>query len=172
MGDSSSLEKWQARQKEVREVLMRNFYDAKCHRFVRFQESMGDCAKPSAGWEQAMMLWPAGLLDFSDSRAKVAAMERWKDVEQSFSGKRERGLYEPYELLSLAKIWKNDPGKMAWVKDGLLWEANVPTTSTGHFGEIWMRKGDKVIAGQATPQLWHHALFYLACIEAFGTEKK
>jgi len=40
----------------------------------------------------------------------------------------------------------------------------------GHFGEIRIKRGEKVVAGQAQPQLWHHALFYLTAIEAFGKE--
>jgi len=167
MNDDASARKWQHRQKEVEQALFQNFYDPRCCRFVRFAESRGDCEKPGAGWELVMLLWPAELLDFSDPRAQAAALERWKEVELSITGQRDRGLYEPYELLSLCQIWKDQPQKMDLVRNALSWEAAVPTTDTGHFGEIWLRINNKVFAGQATPQLWHHALFYLSSLEAF-----
>jgi len=172
MGDNSSKLKWQAREDELEKVITQKFYDPSCRRFVRFEENRGDCAKPGVGWEHAQVLWPTGFFASSDPRAEEFAEKSWNEISPSFSGKRDRGLYEPYSLLSLAKIWKADPAKTELVRSALLWEATVPVTDTGHFGEVWIKINGKVITGQAQPQLWHHALFYLASLEAFGTGQK
>ena len=58
----------------------------------------------------------------------------------------------------------------ALVKQGLQWEAAVPITGTGLLGEIWLTVDGKIVPAQGQPQLWHHALFYLAALEAFGAE--
>ena len=50
------------------------------------------------------------------------------------------------------------------------WEATAPITDTGHFGEIWFHQDGKIVTGQAQPQLWRHALFYLSALEVYGVK--
>jgi hypothetical protein len=45
-----------------------------------------------------------------------------------------------------------------------------PATETGLLGEIWVRRPEGIYPGEAQPQLWNHALFYLTALEVFGTE--
>jgi len=168
MNDEPSREKWSARREELERLIFDRYYDPACNRWVRFEQFRGNCAEPSLGWETAMMFWPADLLALPDPRAEAAARDGWKEIEPSFSGQRERGLYEMYGLLSLAKIWKDQPEQMDLLRKALVWEANVPLTNTGLFGEVWLKIGDQVYAGQSQPQLWQHALFYLAALETFG----
>lgn len=168
LGDDSSRRRWQDRQAELRRVILDQFYDPSCRRFVTFPKQKANCAGPGAGYDQAMMIWPVGLLELSDPRAQEAALDAWKSIAPSYSGERQRGSYEVYTLVVLAKIWKDDPEKMTLVKEALRWETTVPITETGHFGEIWVRQGDQVYTGEAQPQLWTHALFYLTAMETYG----
>ena len=112
-----------------------------------------------------------GLLDFSDPLAEEAADNTLEALMPSFTGERDKGSYEPFGLLSLAKIWKGDPEKIGLIQESLNWQVSIPITDTGHFGEIWNTRDGEVYVGEAQPQLWHHALYYLAALEAFGIEQ-
>jgi hypothetical protein len=171
MGDDGSANKWGARRDELERVVHERFYDKKCSRFVLFEEQKGNCEGFGAGWENPLMLWPVGLLDFSGPLAKEAAQNSWESLKPSFTGGRDKGSYEPFGLLSLAKIWKHDPEKIELIRQALDWQVSVPITATGHFGEIWNTRDGEVYVGEAQPQLWHHALYYLAALEAFGIEQ-
>ena len=57
------------------------------------------------------------------------------------------------------------------MQQGVAWQARVPITDTGHFGEAWKVKQGRVITLEDMPHIWHHALFYAAAVEAFGPSK-
>ncbi len=76
-------------------------------------------------------------------------------------------------LLTVSAVW--DARLNAALKDlglttrkyGLL--AHVQATpGTGLIGENWRVRDGKVETITATPQLWEHALFYLASLEVYG----
>jgi GH15 family glucan-1,4-alpha-glucosidase len=170
MGDPESKAKWERRAEELKQAILENFYDPVCGRWVYWARDKGRCAVGGAGSDAGLLLWPGELFAPGDPRAEQAAEQAWQALEPSFTGKRNRGMYEPYGLLILAHYWKDRPEKLALVKQGLQWEATVPITRTGLLGEIWLTVDGKIVPAQGQPQLWHHALFYLAALEAFGAE--
>jgi len=122
----------------------------------------------SSGWDEAYLLWPAELIPWDDFRAEAAADDLWRLLQPSLNLERDHGSYEVMSMLTLAKVWKHDPEKLARVQEALVWEATVPTNELGHFGKVWMKSGSDVVPGETQPHVWHHALFYLAALEAFG----
>lgn len=169
MEDNAHRVKWGARLSELRAAILDQFYDPACGRFVNNAKDQGKCETGAAGNDAGLLLWPAEMLEPADPRAEPAAEQCWKDLEKSFSGERKSGLYEPLGLYYLAHFWKDRPEKMDRVKRGLDWTAHAPITPTGLLGEVWTTtSAGKVIPTQGQPQLWHHALFYLAALEAWG----
>jgi len=169
--DTSSLNRWKDVLEELEAVLVQKFYDPECKRWTSLPKYKGRCDKGSAGYNSALLLWPAELVDYASEQAKDAGEDLWKFLEPSFDGKRTAGSYEPYGILSLAKLCKSEPEKIRLLKKALNWEATVPATKTGHLGEVWLKVNGKVSAGEAQPQLWHHALFYLSALEIYGVEE-
>jgi len=171
MGDRESKARWEERAQELNQAILENFYDPVCGRWVYWAKDKGNCAVGGAGSDAGLLLWPGELFEPGDPRAGQAAEQVWQALEPSFTGKRDKGMYEPYGLLILAHYWKDRPEKLELVKKGLEWEATVPVTKTGLLGEIWLTVDGRIVPGQGQPQLWHHALFYLAALEAYGSTK-
>jgi hypothetical protein len=170
MGDDGAAQRWQARADELKAAILEVFYDGACGRFVREEKFKGRCGEGGDPGNASLVLWPGELLDPSDPRAEQAAEQVWQYLEESFSGKNDMGMYEPYQLLSLAHFFKDRPDKMERVKQGLEWTSRVPVTDTLHFGENWITIDGRIVAAEAQPHLWHHALFYLAALQAYGSE--
>ncbi|MFO8055677.1 MAG: hypothetical protein R6V10_00080 [bacterium] len=163
--------KWLARSEEIKKAMLDLFYDPACKRFVRDPDKRGGCDdRVRLSKAAGLILWPAGMLDDNDPRAEHAADQLWEALSRSFDGEREMGYYEVYGLLCLAHYWKDRPEKLERLKRGLEWSSRVPTTDTGHFGEVWITIDGKVEAGEGQPHIWHHALFYLASLETYGKE--
>jgi len=171
LGDEKPIPSWEKRIKKLEKLLWEKFYDPQCGRFVNLEKEKGRCETLGAGYNQALLLWPLELVDYSSLPAEQAGEDLWKFIEPSFQGKRNSGSYEPYGILSLAKLWKNDPEKTKLLEKALLWEATVPATNTGHLGEAWIELKGKISPAEAQPQLWHQALFYLSALEIYREEK-
>ena len=168
-GEPEAKARWEKRAQELKQAILENFWDPQCHQFVGRIEDKGKCTVGPLGLDAGLLLWPGEILDPDDPRAEQAAEQVWQALSPSFEGKRQWGMYEPYGLLILAKFWKDRPEKLELVKQGLKWEATVPSTpDTRILGEVWLNLGGQIVPGEAQPQLWHHALFYLAALEAFG----
>lgn len=171
MGDEESRQRWEQRAEELFQAVFENFYDTECGRFVDNAEYKGKCAEDGAGRDAALILWPARMVGPGDERAEQAAEQLWANLEKSFSGERDRGMYEVYALLSLSHYWKGRSDKVELLKRGLEWSATVPVSEIGHFGEVWFLLDGKAVPGEAQPHLWHHALFYLAALETYGPDR-
>jgi GH15 family glucan-1,4-alpha-glucosidase len=163
MGDRASLDRWKERADELGRILLNEFYSDElgCFTTLRAGDECG-------GSLQSWVLWPDPLIPYDDPRARAAADNIWQGIEPSIKLQRESGSYEIIPILALARAWKHDPEKLARVREALVWEAEMRTNRLGHFGEAWIKQGDRIVTGQAQPHVTHHALFYTAAIEAFG----
>ncbi|MBJ7521992.1 MAG: hypothetical protein JHC84_19990 [Solirubrobacteraceae bacterium] len=117
--------------------------------------------------------WPEPLKARSDARMQRHAEATWEAFAPSFRapepGGRTAGFYDGLALIALADQWRGDPAKMQRLKDGLHWIAHTQATAdTGLLGENWIVRDNQVKTITAIPQLWQHALFYLAAIEVHG----
>lgn len=97
----------------------------------------------------------------------------WKQFAPSFlapGGERTFGFYDGLAILGLARYaHREDPAMLPDLRRGLRWIAHVQATpGTGLIGENWRVRDGKVETITATPQLWEHALFYLASLEVYG----
>lgn len=117
--------------------------------------------------------WPEPLKARDDARMRRHADAIWEAFAPTFRapepGGRTAGFYDGLALIALADQWRGDPAKMQRLKDGLHWIAHTQATAdTGLLGENWIVRDNKVKTITAIPQLWQHALFYLAAIEVHG----
>ncbi len=117
--------------------------------------------------------WPDPPKPRSDARMQRHAEATWEAFAPSFRapepGGRTAGFYDGLALIALADQWRGDPERMQRLKDGLHWIAHTQATAdTGLLGENWIVRDGRVKTITAIPQLWQHALFYLAAIEVHG----
>jgi len=172
LGRTEDAAAWQGRSQQLKKAVLDIYYDTDCQRFIRDPSAKGNCnEKVMLSKAAGLVLWPARMLDRNDHRAEAAAKQLWKSLSASFDGEREMGMYEVYGLLCLAHYWQDSPEKLTLVKEGLQWSSRVPTSKTGHFGEVWTTVDGKVVPGEGQPHIWHHALFYLAALETYGKEQ-
>jgi GH15 family glucan-1,4-alpha-glucosidase len=163
MNDHASCTRWSTRADELKNIILRDFYNTELRCFTSRPKG-DDCAGASQSW----VLWPEELIPYDDPRAVAAADSIWQGIEPAIKLERDKGSYEIIPILALARAWKRDPEKLARLQEALFWEAEVRTNRLGHFGEAWIKQEDRIITGQAQPHVTHHALFYTACMEAFG----
>jgi len=167
MGDAESEIKWKGRRDELERVIEERFYDPACGRYVGHEEEKGDCSASGAANQNSRILWPVELHPENSDLEKQTAKNAWSYVEKRMNS--DRGAYEVLTLLSLAKTWKDDPEKLERVKEGLKWVSTVTATDTGHLGEFWLTlENGEVSPAEAQPQTWHHVLFYMTALEAYG----
>lgn len=118
--------------------------------------------------------WPVPFKPRDDPRMRRHAEATWEAFAPSFRapepGGRDVGFYDGLALLALADQWRGDEQRMQRLKDGLRWIAHVQATQDmGLLGENWIVRDGRVRTITAIPQLWQHALFYLAALEVHGT---
>ena len=153
----------------MNDAILETFWDQECGSFMGDASYQGECESGHGGTDPAFMLYPAGMLEPGGPMAAAAADQLWEQLEKTFTGRRDSGMYEVRGLHILAIYWQDRPDKLELVKRGIEWSATVPVTDTGHFGEVWYTLNGEVTPGEGQPHLWHHALFYLAAIEAYGS---
>ncbi|MBJ7332534.1 MAG: hypothetical protein JHC95_21745 [Solirubrobacteraceae bacterium] len=117
--------------------------------------------------------WPVPLRPRSDERMRRHADATWEAFAPSFDapqpGGRTAGFYDGLALLALAGQWRGDAERMAGLERALRWIAHVQATAdTGLLGENWIVRDGRVRTITAIPQIWQHALFYLAALEVHG----
>lgn len=117
--------------------------------------------------------WPVPFKPAYDPRMRRHADATWAAFAPSFAapqpGGRTAGFYDGLALLALADQWRGDAARMAQLADGLRWIAHTQATAdTGLLGENWIVRDGRVKTITAIPQLWQHALFYLAALEVHG----
>ncbi len=117
--------------------------------------------------------WPEPFKPATDDRMRRHADATWAAFAPTFDapapGGRTAGFYDGLALIALADQWRGDPAKMDRLKRGLHWIATTQATAdTGLLGENWIVRDGSVKTITAIPQLWQHALFYLASLEVYG----
>jgi hypothetical protein len=70
----------------------------------------------------------------------------------------------------LRRTYANDPAGLARLRTTLAYVAGALTTPTGLFGESWTRLANgRIQPVQDMPDVWEHALFYMAALKIYGT---
>lgn len=119
------------------------------------------------------VFWPEFPPGLDPARVARHADWLWRAFAPSFAapgGTRTFGFYDGLALLGLGR-WAHAhrPALLPELRRGLRWIAHVQATAgTGHLGENWRVRDGRVQTITAVPQLWEHALFYLAALEVYG----
>jgi len=115
--------------------------------------------------------WPVGFEEEA-GRMNAHLEHLWESLVDTFRephrDELHSGLYEAQGLISLARAWRGDPGKMERVRRGVRWIAHEHATGdTRVMGEIWMQHDHEIVTTVSQPHTWAQLLFYFAALEAF-----
>jgi hypothetical protein len=156
----ANADKWLARRNELKAAIQANYFDEECSCYTRDHEIGGT------------NLWPVGLQPYGSKISNGQAAMNWRYLRRVLRGGVRSGGQESRALLGNAYAWRKSPAKLKLVKRGLSWVAKVPTTSgTRLLGRAWMRyprETSPVQTMQGQPNVWSHAMFYLAAVRAWG----
>lgn len=154
--------KWAERRDEIAAAIRENYLDEDCQCYTRDHEVGGT------------NLWPVGFEPYGSTISNRQAAVNWTHIARSLSGRSTSSKLAGKVLLGNAFAWQEQPAKMRRLKRGLRWTATMATTDgTGLLGEAWMNypgEDGPVTPMSAQPNVWHHAMFYLAATKAYGTE--
>jgi hypothetical protein len=122
------------------------------------------------------VVWPVGLEPLDGDRMADHADTLWTELARSFAepetGERRAGLYETHALIAVAHVWRAQaPDLLDRVRRGVRWVAHEHATPDTHvMGEVWLRRGDRLVTTVSQPHTWAQMLFYYAALEAFPPE--
>lgn len=121
------------------------------------------------------LAWPAEFATADHPRMRGHLDHVWAVVEPSFAepdaGERRFGMYESKALVALATGWRDDPTRMARVRDGVRWIAhNHATPDTHVLGEAWIRDEGQLLTAVSQPHTFTQLLFYYASVLAFPAD--
>lgn len=156
---SAKRDAWSARRAELRAAIDTYLYDEDCECYT---------TNPSVG---GTLLWPVRLLRRGSEASDRQAALNWRSIRRAMSGEVNSGGMEARALLGNAHAWAGRPAKIALAKDALAWLARTRTTNTGLLGGAWAKRNGRVVIMRSQPHAWHHAMFYLAALKAYGSER-
>lgn len=173
MGQPTVAARWERRASELRDALVRRFYDPTMQRFVN-DVSGAAASNPgsSALGATAWMVWPASMFPVSDprvARQMRSDMERVLAVLRGDPGT-EGGAYLTKTMLAAAVFVARggDPTLRPLVEESLVRMArDVITEDTQVMGEVFitLRDADGGVTARenrvSIPHLWEATLFYL-----------
>ena len=148
---------WRARRNQLREGIIDTLFDEACKCYTQNMQTGGT------------FLWPVQLFApgsaVSDRQANIV----WSAIRKRIEGDVKNGGMEARGLLGAAHAWTGRPSKIDKVKRGLRWMASQRVTrGTGLLGGAWRTVGGRVEIMRSQPHAWHHAMFYLAALKAYG----
>ena len=154
---------WATRRDELKDAIKNAYLDQECGCYTRNYETGGT------------NLWPVALEPYGSKIANAQADANWRHVARVLAGKETRGRLESRALVGNAYAWAGRRADLKRVKRALRWVASVPTTNaTGLLGEAWMhhpRENSSVVTMVSQPHVWNQAMFYLAAVKAYGSER-
>lgn len=173
MGEPAVASRWERRASELRDALVRRFYDPTMRRFVNdvtgaAASNPGSSALGATAW----MVWPAAMFAVTDERV---ARQMRSDMERVLAALRgdpgtEGGAYLTKTMLAAAVFVARggDPTLRPLVEESLVRMArDVITDDTQVMGEVFitLRDADGGVTARenrvSIPHLWEATLFYL-----------
>jgi GH15 family glucan-1,4-alpha-glucosidase len=148
---------WRARKTEIRAAIETEFYDEDCKCYTQ---------NPYTG---ATLLWPVRMLSPGSPAADRQAEVNWIRIARAMNGKVKESGLDARILLGNVHGWAGRGQKIERVKRALDWLASTRVTDgTGLLGGAWAKRNGEVIVMRSQPHAWHHAMFYLAALKAYG----
>ncbi len=183
MGETAVAARWERRASELRDALVRRFYDPTTQRFVN-DVSGAAASNPGSSslGATAWMVWPAAMFPVTDSRVvrQVRSdMERVLAVLRGDAGT-EGGAYLTKTMLAAAVFVARggDPTVRPLVEEALVRMArDIITADTQVMGEVFitLRDADGGVIGRenrvSIPHLWEATLFYLTTMALSEPER-
>lgn len=159
----SNSQKWRARSDEVSDAILDEFYDEACRCFTE---------DPLVG---GTFLWPARAIDYAGKAPGDQARTNWAAIRPALEDSVSVGGMESQTIVGNAFTWTRATDERR-IRRALRWVATVPTTNaTGLLGAAWSSPGDgsaaDVVTMQGQPHVPSMAMFYLAALKAYGSER-
>jgi len=162
MGESQEvLDEWGYRAAELREAIVRKFWDE------------GKGTFNQGGFGAVYTLFPCPLFPSGDPRNESQAWALWNALEPHVNKTVEQGAYSWMNIIALAPLWRDDPTKrmlLEWAAEVLLTE--LPTPDTHHYGEGYILldtdEGRVFENHVAMPHLGAHAQTFAGAMLLFG----
>ena len=183
MGEPAVASRWERRASELRDALVRRFYDPTMRRFVNdvtgaAASNPGSSALGATAW----MVWPAAMFAVTDERV---ARQMRSDMERVLAALRgdpgtEGGAYLTKTMLAAAVFVARggDPTLRPLVEESLVRMArDVITDDTQVMGEVFitLRDADGGVTARenrvSIPHLWEATLFYLTTMALSEPER-
>lgn len=162
LGDHSTIvDEWQARAQRLQQAID-SLYDPEAHAYREGPSSTE--ATPVNFEDGGLMLWPTQLHPYANPTMEGEAAATQTAMDASFDAA--GGDYEGVALLGLCHADRGTaPAQLGSLRQTLDYMANTLTTSTGLFGEGWLRWGDgRITPLNDQPHVWEHALFDMSAL--------
>ena len=162
MGESEErLNRWRARLEELREAIIREFWDEERGTFRQ------------GGFGAVYALFPEPFFPEGDPRNESHARALWEDLEPHVKKEVEWGAYSWMNLIALIPLWKDDPAKRPLLEEALrVMLTELPTRDTHHYGEgyaiVDTGQGREFENHVAMPHLGAHAQNFIAAMLFYG----
>lgn len=170
-GKADDARRWRARLDEIASAIERAFGDPMLGYRGQQTALPGGGASGAVAWT----LWPAQFHPFTDGKMVLAAAQIETDYAPFFSQSNAGGSYYGKGLIGLALLHgeNHDAAGTARTRDWLdLLVKQVPTRTTGHYGETFLYDGNGAYTDVVSiPHLWEATLTYLALVASYSPEK-
>ena len=157
-----NAEKWQARRKELKAAIKATYLSDDCGCYASDYRVGGTT------------LWPVKLAGYRTGIARRQAAENWIHIRRAMRGKDKIGDLEARALLGNAYVWTDSTGKRK-LRKALKWLAGAPATNkTKMLGRSWMswpEEEGRITPMVSQPHAWHMAMYYLAALKVYGSER-
>lgn len=156
----TNAEKWRTRRTTLKQAIRQRFLSEECNCYTTDYRIGGTT------------LWPVRLAPYGSEIADAQADVNWRHIRRAMNGSAAVGGQEARALLGNAYAWSGRAAKMRRVKKALRWVAKATSTrSTRLLGDDWMRyprEDSGIVTMSGQPNVWSHAMFYLAAMKAYG----
>jgi GH15 family glucan-1,4-alpha-glucosidase len=148
---------WRDRRNNLREGILSTLFDENCNCLTTNMQTAGT------------LLWPVQLFARGSKMSDRHASIVWNAIQKRIQGGVKQGGMEARGLLGNAYAWSGRSAKMSKVKRALSWlAAQRVTKGTGLLGGAWQVREGRVHIMRSQPHVWHHSMFYLAALKAYG----
>jgi MYXO-CTERM domain-containing protein len=122
-----------------------------------------------AGWDTGWLVWPARFFASDDPRQEVQLSSDMDGILAILRGQTQPGGTYTAKNVLAAALYGKDGGARDKAKQAVALLAQIATTGTDSFGEVYMPQAGTAGAitwsnRTATPHVWEGALFYLSAM--------
>jgi uncharacterized protein (TIGR03382 family) len=177
MDDDEAMDGYLQRAEELNQAIRDHYLDPATGLFkIAREESPGPIPDKIGYQITGWLVWPGRVLLKDEALLQAQLEADMDEVLAILKGEREWGIYLAKPIIAAALYGQKD-GARAQAREALLLLADVATTGTDHFGEVFENTAAGLENRVSMPHVWEGALFYLAAMaltdpDAFDRDKK